>query len=122
EDIQKEYYIALQSQIDAGLKHPFATVLIDLILQYIIDFSYTPDFSKQVSEKRAMQKKTVSFWQHQNAALPELKEIDKESLKLRAKCEVRLTSFFYTFFANSEKTMSNENIKLISEYAITLRR
>ena len=38
------------------------------------------------------------------------------------KYEVRLTDFFSGFFSKSGKVMSNENIKLISEYAITLKK
>jgi hypothetical protein len=118
EEIQNEYYRVLQPEVDEGLKYQFASVLIDLILQYVIDFTYSPDFSKQIYEKRVMERKIVRFWMHQDASLKLNKE-DKERLQQRTKYEVRLNLFFRSLFATSEKKMSDENIKLISEYALT---
>lgn len=115
-EIQTEYYRALYPKIDAGVERQLADVLINLILQYLIatsDFSYPLDFSKQIAEKREIQKKAVSFWQHEEDS-----EEDRETLQQRAVYKNELHKFFTPFFANSGKEMDYKSVKLISEYAV----
>jgi hypothetical protein len=79
------------------------------------------DVSKEVAEKRALQKRTINFWQYADPLKFEL-ENNEEFLRQATQYIVRLLNFFEEFSVNSEFKMKVDTVKIISEYAVTLKK